>query len=65
MEARTELREERAMRNITLGLGVAIVIAFTMVVPRIGTISTWKIVLGVIGLAMFMLAGRDGRKRSA
>jgi hypothetical protein len=50
------------VRNISLGLGVATVIAFTMVVPRIGTISTWKIVLGAIGIAMFVLAGRDGTK---
>jgi hypothetical protein len=47
------------LRNIVSGAGVAIVIAFVLVVPRIGTVATWKVVLGVAGLAVFALAGRD------
>jgi len=47
-------------QNISLGLVIAIVIAFTLAVPRIGTVSTWKIVLGAIGLAILVLAGRHG-----
>ncbi len=39
-------------------LGVAIVFAFTMAVPSIGTVSTWKIVLGATGIALFVLAER-------
>jgi hypothetical protein len=46
--------------NISFGLVVAIGIAFILAVPRIGTVSTWKIGLGVIGLAIFVLAGRHG-----
>ena len=46
------------MRNILLGLAIAGVMAFMVAVPRIGTISTWKIVLGVLGIAIFLLAGR-------
>ena len=38
-----------------LGAVVAVTLA---VVPTIGGISTWKVVLGVIGLALFVLAGK-------
>ena len=41
-----------------MGLGVAMAIALTMAVPTVGTLSTWKIVLGVIGLVIFVRAGR-------
>jgi hypothetical protein len=44
-------------------LGAAIVIAFVLVVPRIGTVATWKVVLAAAGLAVFVLAGRDRRTR--
>jgi len=37
------------------------VIAWTMIVPTVGTLSTWKIVLGVIGLAIFVRAGWEVR----
>jgi hypothetical protein len=47
------------MRNIVFGAGAAIVIAFVLVVPRIGTVATWKVVLGAAGLAVFILAGRE------
>jgi hypothetical protein len=51
------------LRNIALGLGAAIVIAFVLVVPRIGTVATWKVVLAAAGLAVYILAGRDTSKR--
>jgi hypothetical protein len=52
------------VRNIVFGVGVAIVIALVLVVPRIGTVATWKVVLGAAGLALFILAGRDRGQRS-
>jgi hypothetical protein len=51
------------VRNIVFGVGAAIVVAFVLVVPRIGTVATWKLVLAVAGLAVFVLAGRDRSKR--
>jgi hypothetical protein len=51
------------VRNIVFGVGVAIVIAFVQVVPRIATVATWKVVLGAAGLALIILAGRDRRTR--
>jgi TRAP-type mannitol/chloroaromatic compound transport system permease large subunit len=45
------------LRTITGGLAIAVVIAFTMAVPSVGTVSTWKIVLGAIGLVIFLLGG--------
>ena len=47
------------MRNISLGFGVAFLIALMMAIPQVGGISTWKIVLGAIGVVMVLLAGRD------
>jgi hypothetical protein len=44
------------------GAVVAIVAAFVGIVPRIGAVDTWKIVLGVAGLALFIVAGREPRK---
>ncbi len=46
------------MRNLAAGLAIAIVIAFTMAVPTVGTLSTWKIMLGIIGFVIFVRAGR-------
>jgi hypothetical protein len=45
------------------GAGAAIAIAFALVVPRIGSVATWKIVLAAAGLAVYILAGRDRSKR--
>ena len=54
------------MRSALARLSVAILVAgaavVLAVVPTIGGISTWKVVLGVIGLALFVAAGFD-RKR--
>jgi len=46
-----------------MAAGTAIVIAFTIAVPSLHGISTWKYVLGVIGFALFLLAGRDDSSR--
>jgi hypothetical protein len=34
-------------------------VAFTVAVPSVYGISTWKYVLAAIGLMLFVLAGRD------
>jgi hypothetical protein len=47
---------------MSAGILVAVAAVILAVVPTIGGISTWKIVLGVIGLALFVIAGFD-RKR--
>jgi hypothetical protein len=51
-----------------VGFGIAIVIAFTMIVPEVGTLSTWKIALGILGLAILFepaakVAARGHRTR--
>jgi hypothetical protein len=38
---------------------VAIAAALVGIVPRIGGIDTWKIVLGLLGLVLFFGAGRQ------
>jgi hypothetical protein len=43
-------------------VAAAIVIAFVLVVPRLGTVATWKVVLAAAGLAVYILAGRDRSK---
>ena len=40
------------------GLGVALVGAVLLAVPAILGVATWKWVLGAIGLAIFVSAGR-------
>jgi hypothetical protein len=39
-------------RNLAGGFAVAIVLAAPFVVPRIGSIDTWKILLALVGLAV-------------
>jgi hypothetical protein len=51
-----------AMARMSVGILVAVGAVTLAVVPTIGGISTWKVVLGVIGLALFVAAGFD-RKR--
>jgi hypothetical protein len=51
-----------ALSRLSVGLVVAVVAATLTLQPTIGGISTWKVVLGVIGLALFVIAGFD-RKR--
>jgi hypothetical protein len=52
------MKSGRSILRIAVGLAVAMVMAFTMAVPTVGTLSTWKIVLGVVGLVIFVRAGR-------
>jgi hypothetical protein len=49
------------MRNAILGLAVAAAVALVASGARIFGIDAWKIVLGVIGLALFRSAARDSR----
>jgi hypothetical protein len=49
-----------AVIRIAAGLGVALVAAALAVVPSILGVATWKWVLGAIGLAIFVSAGRRG-----
>jgi hypothetical protein len=51
-------------RTLVTGAAFAIVAALVAIVPRIGRVDTWKIVLGLLGLALFISAGRDTRKDS-
>jgi flagellar biosynthesis protein FliR len=46
------------VRNLAAGLAIALVIALTMAVPTVGSLSTWKIVLGLVGFVIFVRAGR-------
>ena len=54
----------RPLRNVLTGLATAIVIAFVLAVPSIGGVGTWKIVLGLIGLALFVAGGRPRSQTS-
>ena len=51
-----------ALARISVGILVALVAVTLALAPTIGGISTWKVVLGVIGLVLFVMAGFD-RKR--
>lgn len=51
-----------ALERMSVGILVAVVAAALALKPTIGGISTWKVVLGVLGLALFVMAGFD-RKR--
>ena len=48
----------RARRNLIGGLAVAVVLALPFVVPRVGGIDTWKILLAIAGLAVFRYGDR-------
>jgi hypothetical protein len=45
------------LTNFAGAIAVAILLALPLVVPVIGRIDTWKIVLGVAGLILFVRAG--------
>jgi hypothetical protein len=51
------------MRGMVARLSVGILVAVGAVIlavePTIGGISTWKVVLGVVGLVLFVVAGFD------
>lgn len=51
-----------ALARLSLGILAALVAAILVLKPTIAGISTWKVVLGVLGLALFVMAGFD-RKR--
>lgn len=44
-------------RNFAGALAAAVLLALPMVKPVIGGIDTWKIVLGIAGLILFVGAG--------
>ena len=46
------------LTRLSVALLVAVAAVVLAVVPTIGGISTWKVVLGVIGLALFVIGGR-------
>jgi hypothetical protein len=46
------------VRPIIVGAVAAIVLAFVVAVPTLYGVSTWKYVLGAIGLVLFILGGR-------
>jgi hypothetical protein len=51
------------VRTLLSGTAVATTAALVVIVPRIDGIDTWKIVLGVIGLALIVISGRDAPTR--
>jgi hypothetical protein len=50
------------VHNLLGGAIVAVVFALPFVVPRIGGIDTWKILLAIAGLAVFRYGDRLARK---
>jgi hypothetical protein len=40
----------------------AAALAWLMAVPRVAGVETWKWVLGVVGLALFLVGGMQGRQ---
>ena len=44
-------------KNFAGAVAAALVLALPFAIPRIGRIDTWKIVLGVAGLVLFVRAG--------
>jgi hypothetical protein len=53
---------KRPVKRLLSGGAVAIVGALVAITPRILGVDTWKIVLGLFGLALFFGAGREPRK---
>jgi len=49
------------LKRLSLALAVAAVPAIVVFVPTIAGVSTWKWVLGIVGVMIFVLAGRQGR----
>jgi hypothetical protein len=44
-------------RNFAAAIASAVLLALPFVQPTIGRIETWKIVLGIAGLTLFISAG--------
>ena len=49
------------VRNFTGALIVAVVLALPLAIPTIHRIDTWKIVVGIAGLMIFVGAGMSSR----
>jgi hypothetical protein len=49
----------RAVGNIMYGTGTAAALALMLAIPTIATVATWKVLLAVVGVMLFMFAGRD------
>ena len=47
------------LRNFAGAIGVALLLALPLMVPTISRIDTWKIVLGIAGLIVFVGAGMN------
>ena len=47
------------MRNALIGIGFAAAAALVAINPKIYGVDLWKIVLGVIGIALIREASRD------
>lgn len=47
--------------NLAGGVIVAILLALPLVQPTVARIDTWKIVLGIAGLTIFVRAGMEKR----
>lgn len=45
------------VRNFAVAIACAVLLALPFVHPTIGRIDTWKIVLGIAGLMLFVSAG--------
>jgi hypothetical protein len=45
------------VRNFAVAIACAVLLALPFVQPTIGRIDTWKIVLGIAGLMLFISAG--------
>jgi hypothetical protein len=44
--------------RLIVSSGAAILLAVLLATPTIAGISTWKVVLGLIGLILFVMSGR-------
>jgi len=50
-------------RNFAGALAVSLLLAVPFIVPFVAGVATWKIVLGVAGLLLFVTAGMTSRPR--
>jgi hypothetical protein len=48
--------------RLASGVAVAAVLAWLIAVPRLAGVDTWKWVLGMAGLALFLVGGAQGRQ---
>ena len=49
---------ELPVRTLIVGAVAAMLLEFVVAVPTVYGVSTWKYVLGAIGLVLFILGGR-------